>query len=43
MTSSPVMHALMLERPNAAFTLVEVPRPVAGAGQVLVRIRASGI
>ena len=37
------MKALMLDSYGAPFRLAEVPRPAAGAGQVLVRIRASGV
>lgn len=37
------MKALILDTANAPFRLAEVPRPEAGRGQVLVRIRASGV
>ena len=37
------MRALVLERYNAPFILTEVTRPAANAGQVLVRIKASGV
>jgi NADPH:quinone reductase len=37
------MRALVLEHLNAPFTLQEVTRPAARAGQVLVRIKASGV
>ena len=37
------MRALVLEGPGAPFTLIEVPRPTAAPGQVLVRIQASGV
>jgi NADPH:quinone reductase-like Zn-dependent oxidoreductase len=37
------MRALVLESPGAPFTLTEVPRPTAAPGQVLVRIKASGV
>ena len=37
------MRALMLDSPGAAFRAVDVSRPVPGAGEVLVRIRASGV
>src|ERR1700730_3536170 len=43
MTTSPSMSAIVLERYNTPFTLKEVARPVANAGQVLVRIKASGV
>jgi len=43
MTTSPSMRALVLERYNAPFTLTEVKRPIANAGQVLVRVKASGV
>ena len=42
MTNS-TMRALVLETANAPFALRQVPRPVAGAGQVLVEIAASGV
>jgi NADPH:quinone reductase-like Zn-dependent oxidoreductase len=35
--------ALVLDSYGAPFRLTEVPRPEAGAGEVLVRIRASGV
>src|SRR5271155_2506749 len=37
------MRALVLQRPGDPFTLTEVPLPTAATGQVLVRIRASGV
>ncbi len=37
------MRALVLERHNAPFTFKELTRPTATAGQVLVRIKASGV
>ena len=37
------MKALILENYGAPFRLVDMPRPAAAAGQVLVRIRASGV
>jgi NADPH:quinone reductase-like Zn-dependent oxidoreductase len=37
------MHALMLDGPGAPFRPVELPRPSAGPGEVLVRIAASGV
>ncbi len=37
------MKALVLESAGAPFTLTDVPKPVAGPGQVLVRIQASGV
>lgn len=37
------MQALIAPEANAAFKLTEVERPVAGTGQVLVRIIASGV
>ena len=42
MTNS-TMRALVLETANAPFVLRQIPRPVAGAGQVLVEIAASGV
>ena len=43
MTSPETMRALMVEQPGAPFTCVTLPAPVAGPGQVLVRIAASGV
>ena len=37
------MHALMLDAPSAPFRPVDLPRPTPGAGEVLVRIQASGV
>nr|WP_134435003.1 zinc-dependent alcohol dehydrogenase family protein [Pseudomonas azotoformans] len=37
------MHALLVDAVDAPFRLATMPRPLAGAGQVLVRIRASGL
>lgn len=37
------MRALILQRPGDPFTLSEVPLPTAAPGQVLVRIKASGV
>jgi NADPH2:quinone reductase len=37
------MRALVLESTGAPFTLTEVPRPTVARGQVLVRIKASGV
>ncbi len=37
------MRAVMLDGPGAPFTLADVARPGAGAGQVLVKIAASGV
>lgn len=39
----PQMTALVLETHGGPFRLTDVARPVAGPGQVLVRIRASGV
>lgn len=41
--SAPTMQALIVERAGAPFTKVNLPRPVAEPGQVLVRIAASGV
>ena len=41
--NSETMHALLLNAPNTAFQLTDVPKPVPGAGEVLVRIAASGV
>ncbi|MBA3941201.1 MAG: quinone oxidoreductase [Sphingopyxis sp.] len=37
------MKAALLDAPGGAFRLVDLPRPAPGAGEVLVRIRASGV
>jgi NADPH:quinone reductase len=37
------MRALILQRPNDPFTLIELPLPTPAPGQVLVRIKASGV
>jgi NADPH2:quinone reductase len=37
------MRAFVVERPEAGFRQVELPRPVPLAGQVLVRVNASGV
>ena len=37
------MRGLVLQRPNDPFTLTEVPLPAVATGQVLVRIKASGV
>ena len=37
------MHALIVDTVDAPFRLTTMPKPVAGTGQVLVRIRASGL
>jgi len=41
--SSSTMRALVLETANGPFVSRQVPRPLAGAGQVLVEIAASGV
>lgn len=38
-----IMHALMVDAPAAPFRQVDLPRPAPGAGEVLVRIQASGV
>jgi len=38
-----MMKALVLDAANAAFRLAELPKPVPGPGQVLVRIEMSGV
>ena len=43
MTPENLMNAAVLETHGAAFRLAPVARPVAAAGQVLVRIEASGV
>ncbi len=42
-TRTTTMHALTLESPGGAFHYSELPRPVPGADEVLVRIHASGV
>ena len=42
MTLSTTMQAAVLEAHGALFRLTTIPRPTPGAGQVLVRIAASG-
>jgi NADPH:quinone reductase-like Zn-dependent oxidoreductase len=37
------VRAYLVEHPDGAFVTVDLPRPVPGAGQVLVRIHASGV
>src|SRR5438270_2420291 len=37
------MRAYIVEQPGGDFTPVDVPRPVPAAGQVLVRVHASGV
>jgi NADPH:quinone reductase-like Zn-dependent oxidoreductase len=37
------MRAAILEKHGAPFTVIDMPQPVAGPGQVLVRIKASGV
>jgi NADPH:quinone reductase-like Zn-dependent oxidoreductase len=43
LTSRPTMKALVLEEFGADLTLSDVPRPLAGPGEVLVRVAASGV
>ena len=43
MTNSSIMRAAVLEEYNSALRLMEMARPKAEAGQVLVRIKASGV
>lgn len=42
-STSPTMQALVLAAPHGALTPTWLPRPQAAAGQVLVRIHASGV
>jgi NADPH:quinone reductase-like Zn-dependent oxidoreductase len=37
------MRAYIIERPGAAFTQVDLPRPVPSVGELLVRVHASGV
>src|SRR4051794_10852196 len=41
--SSNSMRALIVDRAASQFRMVEVERPIPAAGEVLVRIRASGV
>jgi len=43
MATSPTMQAAVLENHEAPFRVTSIPRPVPQAGQVLVRIMASGV
>jgi NADPH:quinone reductase-like Zn-dependent oxidoreductase len=43
MTTSTSMRAAILEGPGSPFRLAQVARPTPGSGQVLVRIKASGV
>ena len=43
MSSAPFMDALILERHNAPFKRTRLPKPFPGKGEVLVRIKASGV
>lgn len=43
MTDRPMMRALQVSTPGGPFEQVSVPRPIARAGEVLVRIHASGV
>ncbi|MGV8921185.1 MAG: zinc-dependent alcohol dehydrogenase family protein [Pseudomonas sp.] len=43
MTDSNSMQALIVDTANAPFRLIEMPKPAPSAGQVLVRIKASGV
>ena len=43
MSTADQMRALSIERAGASFSEIRIPRPVAGAGQALVRIVASGV
>ena len=43
MPTSTSMRALVFERPGVPLTLTEVPIPAVAQGQVLVRIKASGV
>ncbi len=43
MSDSLTMRALIVDTANAPFRLTDLPRPVPAAGQMLVRIKASGV
>jgi NADPH:quinone reductase len=40
---NPSMRAIILNNHNSAFEISEIDRPVAGRGQVLVRVKSSGV
>jgi len=42
-SSTKTMRALLLESDNAPFTLKQIPRPEPSLGEVLVRVKASGV
>jgi NADPH2:quinone reductase len=37
------MRAFVVEQPGGAFVPLDIPRPIPAAGQVLVRVHASGV
>ena len=37
------MRAMLLDAPRRALRLAELPAPVPGAGQLLIRVRACGV
>lgn len=39
----PTMKSVLLEAPGSPFRIIDIERPIAGPGQVLVRIKASGV
>ncbi len=43
MSHPETMKALLVNAPNAAFQITDVPKPVPAPGQVLVRVAASGV
>jgi NADPH2:quinone reductase len=43
MTTDPMMKALLVESADGPFQLINRPRPTPGAGEVLVRVLASGV
>src|SRR5476651_1211267 len=43
MTDSLTMRALIVDAANVPFRLTDLPKPMPAAGQVLVRIKASGV
>src|SRR5476651_1713272 len=43
MTDSLTMRALIVDAANVPFRLTDLPKPMPAAGQLLVRIKASGV
>ncbi|PZM11911.1 zinc-dependent alcohol dehydrogenase family protein [Rhizobium tubonense] len=43
MSTQSTMKALIVDNANSPFRLTDIPRPLPGAGEVLVRVKASGV